>query len=132
MRSPSVVGSAAGLFAVAVSVTGNLRRGDPHLVSLFPDLLSLTVVCLAMWVAMRRLASLPGARARDAAFHLTTAAATVSAIGHAAFTVWYLPPHPVSLGVFSGLGTAALMAIIGWAAARLALRPAPAIQTPTA
>jgi hypothetical protein len=132
MRSPSRLGVSVGLVAVAVSVVGNLRRGDPHLVSAFPDLLSLAVVWLAMFVAMRRLATLPPSTARNAAVHLTTVAAMVDAIGMAAFTVWYLPPHPLSLGVVGGLAAAVLMALIGWAAARLALRPTPAPRAPVA
>ncbi len=111
-----------GVFAVTVSVAGTMRRGDPHFVSAAPDLLSLTLVCLAMFAAMRTLRPLEPSRAREIAPRLTAMAAAVHGIGMAAFSVWYLPSHPTSLGIFAGLSTAAMMALIGWSAARVALR----------
>ena len=132
MRSPTVLGVSTGVFALVVAIAGNLRRGDPHFVSGMPDLVSLAVVWAAMFAAMRTLSSLPSSRRRESAVGLTSAACAVHGIGMAAFTVWYLPPHPVSLGVFAALSSAALLALLGWSAATVASRPPAAPQTPTA
>lgn len=62
MRSPSALGISVGVFALLVSIAGNLRRGDPHFISGMPDLLSLAVAWAAMFAAMRTLTSLPSSR----------------------------------------------------------------------
>src|SRR5687768_17928486 len=52
------LGVVAGLLAAGVSVVANLRRGDPHLISTAPDVMTVLIVGLivswAVWQAAQR------------------------------------------------------------------------------
>ena len=99
MTSPRTIGVGAGLLSTGVAVVSNLRRGDPHVVSTAPDLLTLVIVVAVVWFAVRW-AGGQGVAGRDAARTATVVASAVFAIGMGAFTVWYLPSHALVLGAF--------------------------------
>jgi hypothetical protein len=87
---PVLLGLACGTVAATVSIAGNLRRGDPHLVSTFPDLAAVLVAPAVLLIAMLRMR---GARLdRDAlgaaGRRLTVTAAGVFCLLLGAFA-WY-------------------------------------------
>jgi hypothetical protein len=52
---PILLGVACGAVAAGVSIAGNVRVADPHLVSTFPDLITLLVVPLAVLLTIVRM-----------------------------------------------------------------------------
>jgi hypothetical protein len=118
MSSPWVIGGGAGLLAAATAVASNLWRGDPHLVSTAPDLLTLVIVGGLVWLAVKRVAAHDRARAVRAGRHAALAASGTFAVGMGAFTWWYLPSHAFALaGFLSGF---AMVYLVGFVAVRIA------------
>lgn len=117
MTSPGAIGAGAGLLSTFVAAASNLLRGDPHLVSTAPDLLTLVAVVAVVWFAVRRAGAHPVA-GRQSAQKATIVASTVFALGMGAFTLWYLPSHALVLGAF-GAGSGFVLAYLaGLAASR--------------
>lgn len=54
MKSDAVLGAVLGALLAVVSVAGNVWRGDSHLVSVFPDLLSLLIAPAFLFIFLRR------------------------------------------------------------------------------
>ena len=118
MTSPRTIGVGAGLLSTGVAVVSNLRRGDPHLVSTAPDLLTLAVVVAVVWFAVRWAAGQPRLAGRDSARTATVIASAVFAVGMGAFTVWYLPSHALVLGAFGAATGFWLPYLAGFVASR--------------
>jgi hypothetical protein len=117
MISPRAIGAGAGLLSTFVAAASNLRRGDPHLVSAAPDLLTLVAVVAVVSFAVRR-AGAQHVAGRESAQKATVVASTVFALGMGAFTLWYLPSHALVLGAF-GAGSGFVLAYLaGLAASR--------------
>lgn len=111
MRSPSVLGLLAGLASAGLSIAGNLRHGDPSLVSLAPDFASLLVIAGLVATAVIAAAWLNPATARRDAWHAAFVAAGALAVAMAAFTRFYLPesgPLPGSVMALAGIILTAL------------------------
>jgi len=81
---------ACGAAAAGVSIAGNLRAANPHLVSTFPDLVTVLLVPLAVLLTIVRLrAAGRGRDAQGAAERLATiVAAVVFSLSLGAFA-WY-------------------------------------------
>lgn len=117
MTSPGAIGAGAGVISTCVAAASNLLRGNPHLVSTAPDLLTLVAVVAVVWIAVRRAGAHPVA-GRQSAQRATVVASTVFALGMGAFTLWYLPSHALVLGAF-GAGSGFVLAYLaGLAASR--------------
>jgi hypothetical protein len=124
MTSPRTIGVGAGLLSTGVAVASNLQRGNPHRVSMAPDLLTLFIVVAVVWFAVRWAGGQPRVAGRDSARTATVAASAVSAIGMGAFTLWYLPSHALVLGAL-GAGSGFVFAYLaGTAASRATQKPA--------
>jgi hypothetical protein len=117
MRLPEALGAAAGLLGATVSVVSNLRRGDPHLVSVAPDLLSLAVMSCLVWLAVARVGAQDRANTPVACRRATLAAGIVFGVA-GGFTWWYLPSHPFVLGSVSALVGFSFIYLVGLVAAR--------------
>lgn len=131
MTSPGTIGVGAGLLSTVVAVASNLRRGDPHLVSTAPDLLTLVVVVAVVWFAVRWAGAQQHVAGRHPAKRTTIVASTVFALGMGAFTLWYLPSHAPVLGAF-GAGSGFVLAYLaGFAASRRTQKSAVSQMQPT-
>jgi hypothetical protein len=53
--NPILLGAGCGAVAAGVSIAGNMRTADPHLVSTFPDLISVLVLPAAVLLMMARI-----------------------------------------------------------------------------
>ena len=118
MTSPRTIGVGAGLLSTAVAVASNLRRGDPHLVSTAPDLLTLVVVVAVVWCAVRWAGAQQQTAGRHPAQTTTVVTSTVFALGIGAFTLWYLPSHALVLGALAAGSGFALIYLAGFVASR--------------
>ena len=54
MTSSLAFGAALGMLLSAVSISQNIRRGDPHLVSTFPDLIGMVLFAVTIYIVTRR------------------------------------------------------------------------------
>jgi|GEM_PF-2841716 hypothetical protein len=54
MKSDAILGTVLGALLTGMSVVGNVGRGDSHLVSVFPDLLSLLIAPVVLFILLRR------------------------------------------------------------------------------
>ena len=54
MTSSLAFGVVLGMLLSAVSIAGNMRRGDVHLVSIFPDLVGVALLAVAIYLVTRR------------------------------------------------------------------------------
>ena len=86
--SPALLGVACGAVAAGVSIAGNLRAANPHLVSTFPDLITVVLVPVAVLLTMVRLRA--GGLGRDAQGTAERRATIVAAV-----------VFSLSLGVFA-------------------------------
>lgn len=113
----AVLGVVLGLAVSALSISGNLRRGDPHLVSIAPDLISAMAIAVLTYSVVRRAIrrQSPGA-GREAGMHTAFIASVVCATAMAVFTWWYLPTHAPSLAAFSAIGSFMLVFVVGYTA----------------
>jgi hypothetical protein len=92
----NIIGLVIGSLVCAVVIVGNLVRSDPHLVSVYPDVVSVAVAPLVVYVASRR-RRLSGASAQAVlAFgvRIGTIAGAVFAAGFGIFTIYRLPALP--------------------------------------
>ena len=124
MTSPGTIGVGAGLLSTIVAVASNLRRGDPHIVSTAPDLLTLAVVVTVVWFAVRRVGAQHQVEPLRSAQKTTVVASTVFALGMGAFTWWYLPSHAPILGAVGACSGFVLAYVAGFAASRTLSRTA--------
>jgi hypothetical protein len=95
----NIIGLVIGSLVCAVVIVGNLVRSDPHLVSVYPDVVSVAVAPLVVYVAGRR-RRLGGASAQAVmAFgvRIGAVAGTVFAAGLGVFTIYWLPAWPLVL-----------------------------------
>lgn len=106
MRSDVVLGIGLGSLLAALSIAGNIRRGDPHLLSTFPGLIIAIVLPVGIYLLMRHRASKVD---RDdltlAGMRMTIAAASVFALALAGFAWWWFPARPLPLVAFALVGT---------------------------
>ncbi|MGE3275079.1 MAG: hypothetical protein AB7O67_08190 [Vicinamibacterales bacterium] len=118
MASPAMIGVGAGLLSTVVATVSNLHRGDPHLVSTAPDLLTLVAIVAIVWRAVRWTGGLDDARGRHPAQVTAVVASTVFAVGMGAFTLWYLPSHAPVLAAAAAVSSFLLACVTGVAASR--------------
>jgi lipopolysaccharide export LptBFGC system permease protein LptF len=121
MNSRSI-GIAAGLALAGFSITGNLLRGDRHLVSTVPDVLTGAAMGLVLMLGVWRAVRQHPANARTAGQQATLAASSVFAACLAAFAFGYLPIHSLGLASLAGLIGFVLMYVGGGVVNRLAAR----------
>ncbi len=124
MTSPAKIGVGAGLLSTVVAVASNLRRGDPHLVSTSPDLLTLLAVGAVVWFAVRWAGAQQQGTTLHSAKTTTVVASIVFAVGIGAFTLWYLPSHALVLGATAAGSGFALVYLAGLVASRTIQRTA--------
>lgn len=124
MTSPAMIGVGTGLLSTAVAVASNLRRGDPHVVSTAPDLLTLVVVVAVVWFAVRWAGGQPQTSGQNPAKTTTVLASTVFALGIGTFTLWYLPSHAPVLGAVAAGSGFAVIYLAGFVASRALRRAA--------
>lgn len=126
MASSLGFGVALGVLLSAVSIAGNMRRGDAHLVSIFPDLVGVALLAISIYLITRR------QRGRLDRHDLmwfglrqVLAAAVVFAIAAAIFTQSWLRPGSGPLAYVMFLATLGCTLGIGGCAVLFAARPAP-------
>jgi hypothetical protein len=93
----NIISVIIGSLVCAVVIVGNLVRSDPHLVSVYPDVVSVAVAPLVVYVAGRR-RRLSGASAKAVlAFGVRTGAiaGTVFAAGFGIFTIYRISAWPL-------------------------------------
>ena len=93
----NIIGLVIGSLVSAVVIVGNLVRSDPHLVSVYPDVASVAVVPLVVYVTGRR-RRLSGASSQSVlAFGIRVGAiaGTVFAAGFGIFTIYWLSAWPL-------------------------------------
>ena len=117
MTNDNIIGVILGAIICAVVIAGNVRRADPHLVSVFPDMFSAAVAPLVVYVVGRRRRRNGEAAKAVQAFgiHVGAIAGAVFAIGLAAFalywlTVWQLLPFGAGVAFSSIFGLSCLAA----------------------
>jgi len=54
MTDNKAIGVVLGLAICALVIAGNIRRTDPHLVSVYPDLAGMTIAPIAIYILGRR------------------------------------------------------------------------------
>lgn len=92
----NIIGLVLGSVVCAVVIVGNLVRSDPHLVSVYPDVVSVAVAPLVVYVTGRR-RRLSGASTQTVlAFgvRIGAIAGAVFAAGLGIFTIYWLPAWP--------------------------------------
>lgn len=118
------LGVVAGLLAAGVSVGANLRRGDPHLISTAPDVVTALIVglivCWAVWQAALR----DRAQARIAAHETALAASSTFAVAMGAFAWWHFNHYSFGIVAFAAATSFGLAYLFGVVAARVAARRA--------
>ena len=93
----NIIGLVIGSLVCAVVIVGNLVRSDPHLVSVYPDVVSLAVAPLVVYVMGRR-RRLTGASSQAVlAFgvRIGAIAGTVFAAGLGMFGIYRLSAWPL-------------------------------------
>lgn len=123
MKLDVALGLGLGSLLAALSIAGNIRRGDPHLVSVFPGLIIAIVLPIGIYLLMRRMSSEAD---RDdltlAGMRMTTAAASLFALAIAAFAWWWFPTRPVRLVAFLLFGTLVATWVLGLVASLVLAR----------
>ena len=118
------LGVVAGLLAAGVSVGANLRRGDPHLISTAPDVVTALIVgllvCWAVWQAAMR----DRAHAQVAAHRTALVASSTFAVAMTAFSWWHFNHGSLVMFAFAAGTAFGLAYLFGVAAARVAARRA--------
>ena len=92
----NIIGLVLGSVVCAVVIVGNLVRSDPHHVSVYPDVVSVAVAPLVVYVTGRR-RRLSGASTQTVlAFgvRIGAIAGAVFAAGFGIFTIYWLPAWP--------------------------------------
>jgi hypothetical protein len=103
MTNEKIIGVVLGSIVCAVVIASNVRRADPHLVSTYPDVVSVAIAPLVVYVLGRRRRwngesadSIQAFGARVGAI-----AGAVFAAGVGAFTAYWLTSWPWPLWAFS-------------------------------
>lgn len=105
MTNDNILGVALGSLVCAVAIAGNLLRADPHLVSVYPDVVSMAVAPLAVYVLgrRRRRSGLSPEAVQAFGVRVGAIAGAVFAAGLAAFTFYEFGAWPL---LAFGAGTA--------------------------
>jgi hypothetical protein len=96
MTNDNIIGVGIGLLVCAVVIVGNLVRSDPHLVSVYPDVVSVAVAPFVVYVIGRR-QRLRGASPEtvvESGIQVAAIAGIVFAAGLGIFTIYWLPAWP--------------------------------------
>ena len=97
MTNDKIIGVVLGSIVCAVVIAGNVGRADPHLVSAYPDVVSVAVAPLVVYVVGRRRRQ--NGESSDAvhAFgvRVGATAGAVFAAGLGAFTLYWLAAWPL-------------------------------------
>jgi hypothetical protein len=97
MTNDKFIGVVLGAIVCAVVIAGNLRRADPHLVSAYPDVVTVAVVPLVVYVVARR-RRLNGESSQAVQLfgvRVGAIAGAVFAAGLGAFTLYRLAAWPL-------------------------------------
>lgn len=92
----NIIGFVIGALVCAVVIVGNLVRSDPHLVSVYPDVVSVAVAPLVVYVTSRR-RRLSGASSQEVLAYgvrIGAIAGAVFAAGFGILTIYRLPAWP--------------------------------------
>lgn len=105
MTNDNTIGVVLGSVVCAVVIAGNVLRADPHLVSVYPDVVSVALAPLVVYVAARRrrLRGEPSESVRAFGVRAGAIAGGVFALGLGVFTFYWLGARPLWL---FGTGTA--------------------------
>ncbi len=105
MTDDNIIGVVLGSVVCAVVIAGNVMRADPHLVSVYPDAVSIAVAPLVVYVAgrRRRLSGEPAEAVQVFGVRAGAIAGSVFALGLGVFTFYWLGARPLWL---FGTGTA--------------------------
>jgi hypothetical protein len=97
MTTDKTIGIVLGLIVCAVVIAGNLRRGDAHLVSVYPDAVGVAIAPLVVYVVGRRRRLKGGSSASIQAFGIRVGAiaGVVFATGLGGFSLYWLGPWPL-------------------------------------
>jgi hypothetical protein len=92
MANDTFFGVILGTLICAVVIGGNLRRSDPHLVSVFPNVVSIAVLPIAVYTAGRHRRRRGQSSEAVQAFGVRVGviAGTVFAVGLGVFTLYWL------------------------------------------
>ena len=123
MTNDNLIGLAVGLLVCAVVILGNVVRADPHLVSVYPDVVGAAVAPLVVYVAGRR-RRLRGASSQTvlaAGARTGATAGAVIAAGFGMFTMYWLPGWPL-VAVGCGIAFASVFVLSCFASYAAALK----------
>ena len=115
MRRDAAFGISVGLLCAAVSIIGNVLRGDRHTLSLAPDLLSLLAITALLFIGLEaQCRRLPDrTEQRRAGMRTALIVALVFAASLAAFTGIWIPTRDVPLTVAALASTFAVSMALG-------------------
>ena len=107
MKKDIVIGVVIGALVCAVVIAGNVLRFDPHLVSVYPDVVSVAIAPLVVYVVgrRRRLGGEFSEAVRAFGIRVGAIAGAVFAVGLGAFTWYWLggwPPRMLGSAVAFG------------------------------
>ena len=110
------LGIGMGAVIAASSVFGNLVRGDRHILSLFPDLVTLVAVTALLFLGLQanRHRVRSGTDQRQSGLRTTVVAAAVAAVLLAAFAMLWLPNAKLLHGCVVLGGAFASIAVVGY------------------
>ena len=97
MTNDKIIGVVLGSIVLAVVIASNVRRADPHLVSTYPDVVSVAIAPLVVYVVGRRRRRNGESSHAIQAFgaRVGATAGAVFAAGLAAFTLYWLGAWPL-------------------------------------
>lgn len=96
MTNDNIIGVVLGALLCAVVIAGNLIRSDPHLVSVYPDVISIAIAPLVVYVASRRrrLSGESSEAVQAFGVRVGVIAGAVFAVGLGVFTLYWLAAWP--------------------------------------
>jgi hypothetical protein len=99
MTNDNIIGVALGSLVCAMVIVGNLVRADPDLVSVYPDVVSVAVTPLAVYLIgrQRRLDGVASESVQAFGVRAGAVAGTVFAAGLGMFTLYWLSAWPLLL-----------------------------------
>ena len=97
MTTDRIIGVVLGAIVCAVVIAGNVRRGDPHLVSAYPDVVSVAVAPLVVYVIgrRRRLNGESSDSIQAFGVRVGAIAGALFAVGLSAFTLYWFGTRPL-------------------------------------
>ena len=97
MINDKIIGVVLGSIVCAVVIAGNIRRADPHLVSVYPDVVSVAVVPLVVYVVgrRRRLNGESSQAVQSFGVRVGAIAGAVFAAGLGVFTLYWFAAWPL-------------------------------------